>query len=151
MGKCAISCQNGVMTNPIETTDPLEVALFDKGVALRSQVLGARHVANNGGTDIEAATSLQRLMTEVGWGTIWPRGVLELKTRSLLTVAMLIALNRPHELRTHTKGALNNGSSPEELRESVIHAILYCGFPAAVDAMVIIDQVIAEYDPEHDK
>ncbi len=126
--------------------DDAEIALFDKGAALRSQVLGADHVARNGGTDIGAATELQRLMTEVGWGTIWPRGVLELKTRSLLTVAMLIALDRPHELTTHLRGALNNGASREEIRESVIHAIPYCGFPAAIDAMRTVDALFADLD-----
>jgi 4-carboxymuconolactone decarboxylase len=126
--------------------DETEIALFAKGAALRSQVLGADHVARNGGTDIDAATQLQRLMTEVGWGTFWPRGVLELKTRSLVTVAMLIALGRPHELKIHLRGSLNNGASREEVRELVIHAIPYCGFPAAIDAMRVVDVLFAELD-----
>ncbi len=126
--------------------DAAEIALFDKGATLRSQVLGADHVARNGGTDIADANQLHRLMTEIGWGTIWPRGVLELKTRSLITVAMLIALDRPHELKTHLRGALNNGASREEIRESVIHAIPYCGFPAAIDAMGVVDGLFAELD-----
>ena len=132
------------MTDAQNTTP--DTALFDAGAALRSQVLGADHVARNGGVDYSEATELQRLMTEVGWGTFWRRGVLELKTRSFITVGMLIALNRPRELRIHLKGALNNGASRDEIRESVIHAIPYCGFPAAIDAMHVVDDVFEELD-----
>lgn len=120
--------------------------LFDSGAQLRSHVLGADHVARNGGTDYDAATPLQRLMTEVGWGTFWPRGVLELRERSIVTVSMLIALNRPHELRTHLSGALNNGVTVDQLRELIIHAVPYCGFPAAIDAMGVFDALLADRD-----
>jgi 4-carboxymuconolactone decarboxylase len=118
--------------------------LFAKGAAFRASVLGQEHVARDGGFERGSATDMRRMMTQVGWGTIWPRGVLELKTRSLITVAMLIALDRPHELRTHLKGALNNGATPEELHETMLHAILYCGFPAAIDAERVLDDVLAE-------
>jgi 4-carboxymuconolactone decarboxylase len=128
--------------------DEAEAALFDRGAELRSQVLGLDHVARNGGTDILDANPLQRLMTEIGWGTIWRRGVLELKIRSLITVAMLIALDRPHELKIHLHGALNNGASREEVRETVIHAIAYCGFPAAIDAMRVVDGLFEELDAQ---
>jgi 4-carboxymuconolactone decarboxylase len=138
------------MTEP-QTFETSERELFAKGAELRSRVLGAKHVARNGGTEIDAATSLQRLMTEIGWGTIWQRGELELKTRSLITVAMLIALNRPHELRTHLQGAVNNGASLGELRELVIHTILYCGFPAAIDGMAVLDELIADLQTEKEK
>lgn len=121
-------------------------SLFDTGARLRSQVLGDEHVARNGGTDYDAATPLQRLMTEVGWGTFWTRGELELRERSIVTVSMLIALDRPHELRTHLSGALNNGVTVEQLRELVIHAVPYCGFPAAIDAMRVLDDLLADRD-----
>lgn len=123
-----------------------EASLFALGATVRSQVLGADHVARNGGTDLDAATPLQRLMTEIGWGTFWTRGVLELKERSFITVAMLIALNRPHELLTHLRGAVNNGASRDELRELVIHAVPYCGFPAAIDAFRVLDALFDELD-----
>ncbi len=117
---------------------------FRAGLQMRSQVVGAEHVAASGGTDPATASDLQRYVTEIGWGTIWRRGGLELKTRSFLTVAMLIALNRPHELRVHLRGAVNNGATEAELRELVLHAIPYCGFPAAIDAMRHVDELFAE-------
>jgi 4-carboxymuconolactone decarboxylase len=119
---------------------------FDVGARVRTQVLGAEHVARNGGTDREAATPLQQLMTEVGWGTFWTRGTLELRERSIVTVSMLIALNRPHELRTHLMGALNNGVTVDQARELIIHAVPYCGFPAAIDAMRVLDELLADQD-----
>ncbi len=129
-------------------TDPQDSfsddARFERGAALRGKVLGAEHLARNGAAAPTDATAMQRLITEIGWGTIWPRGVLELKTRSMITVAMLIALNRPHELATHLRGAVNNGATETEIRELVIHSILYCGFPAAIDAMGVVDEVLAE-------
>jgi len=115
--------------------------LFSKGVELRSRVLGQAHVAADGALDLDSATDLRQLMTTVGWGTIWQRDGFDLRTRSLVTVAMLIALNRPHELATHFRGALNNGATEPELRETVIQAILYCGFPAAIDADRVLDEV----------
>ncbi len=118
-------------------------ARFARGQALRSQVLGEEHVARSGASSLSDASTMQQLITQIGWGTIWPRGVLELKTRSMLTVAMLIALNRPHELRIHLRGAVNNGATEAELREAVVHAILYCGFPAAIDAMRHVDDLFA--------
>ncbi|MFI8595575.1 carboxymuconolactone decarboxylase family protein [Microbacterium sp. NPDC078428] len=117
---------------------------FARGVAMRTAVMGETHVVRSGGTDKDTATDLQRYVTEFGWGTIWQRGTLPLPVRSLLTVAMLIALGRPHELAGHLRGALNNGCTPEELRETVIHAIAYCGFPAAIDAMRILDGILAD-------
>lgn len=135
------------MPDDNDTTTPADDHFrYDSGARLRTRVLGAKHVARNGGADYEAATPLQRLMTEVGWGTFWPRGELELRERSLITVSMLIALNRPHELRTHLMGALNNGVSVEQLRELIIHAVPYCGFPAAIDAMRVFDELLADRD-----
>ena len=73
-------------------------------------------------------------MTEYCWGAVWGRPGLDLKTRSLLNLAMLTALNRPHELRLHARGALNNGCTREEIRETLLQAAVYCGVPAALDA-----------------
>lgn len=121
--------------------DTDDAARFIRGYGMRSQVLGAEHVARSGGANRDEANDIQRLITQIGWGTVWPRGVLEIKTRSMITVAMLIALNRPHELRVHLRGAVNNGATEEELREAVLHSILYCGFPAAIDAMRHVDEL----------
>ena len=85
-------------------------------------------------------------MTECAWGTVWQRPGLPRRDRSLMTVVMLVALNRPHELRLHLRGALNNGLSREEIREALLHAAVYCGMPAAVDAFRAAREVFAELD-----
>ncbi len=132
------------MSNQDQDFEADDAARFERGLGMRAQVLGAEHVARSGGSSLEEANALQRLVTQLGWGTVWTRGVIDLKTRSIATVSMLIALNRPHELAIHLRGARNNGATEEELREVVIHAIPYCGFPAAIDAMRVVDAVIAE-------
>ncbi len=119
-------------------------AAYERGRALRRAVMGDAHVSRSGGDERADASALQRYVTEFGWGTVWQRGVLPLPTRSLLTVVMLIALNRPHELAGHLSGALNNDCTEETLREAIIHAVPYCGFPAAIDAMRVFDRVLAE-------
>ena len=92
----------------------------------------------------EFSQPLQDLVTEFAWGTVWQREGLPRRDRSLMTVVMLVALNRPHELRLHLRGALNNGLSREELREALLHAAVYCGMPAAVDAFRAAREVFAE-------
>jgi 4-carboxymuconolactone decarboxylase len=121
-----------------------ERAAFELGLNMRKAVLGAKHVERQGGINRDEASALQQYVTQFGWGTLWQRGVLPLKVRSMATVSMLIALNRPHELTVHLKGALRNGCTEEELREVILHSIAYCGFPAAIDAMRLVDSVLAE-------
>jgi 4-carboxymuconolactone decarboxylase len=86
---------------------------------------------------------LQEFITRNAWGTVWCRDGLELKTRSLITVSMLTALGRAHELKGHLRGALNNGATPEEIREVLLHAAVYCGAPLAVDAFRVAQEVVA--------
>lgn len=119
-------------------------ATFEAGEAMRRRVLGDAYVDRNLGSGSEP-TDFQRLLTEFGWGTVWSRPQLEPRIRSMITVAMLIALNRPHELETHLRGALRNGVTELELREQIVHSILYCGFPAAVDATRVADRVFEAY------
>lgn len=119
-----------------------ETEAFERGREMRRAVLGDAHVARSGGGSREDANDLQRYVTQFGWGTIWQRGVLPLSTRSLVTVSMLLALNRPHEIEVHLSGALNNGCYEQEVREVILHGIAYCGFPAAIDAMRIFDRVL---------
>ena len=107
---------------------------FDAGLALRREVLGDDYVTRAMANADEFSQPLQELVTEFAWGTVWQREGLPRRDRSLMTVVMLVALNRPHELRLHLRGALNNGLSREELREALLHAAVYCGMPAAVDA-----------------
>ncbi len=119
---------------------------FDAGLALRREVLGEDYVARALANADEFSRPLQELVTEFAWGTVWQREGLPRRDRSLMTVVMLVALNRPHELRLHLRGALNNGLSREELREALLHAAVYCGMPAAVDAFRAAREVFAEID-----
>lgn len=106
---------------------------YDQGLATRRAVLGAEYVdrAIAGATDF--TRPLQEFVTAQCWGTVWNRPGLDRKTRSMLTLAMLAALNRPHEIKIHVRGAINNGVSPQEIAEILLHAGVYCGAPAAVD------------------
>jgi 4-carboxymuconolactone decarboxylase len=85
-------------------------------------------------------------LTEFGWGKVWTRPGLDLKTRSLLTLAMCIALNRPHEIRIHLRGAIRNGCTVVELRELLMHSFVYCGGPAAVDAFNVMRSALPEIE-----
>lgn len=102
---------------------------------MRSKTLGADYVAKAVADPNDFAAPLQDIVTSHAWGTVWTRTGLEPKLRSIATVSMLMALNRPNELKLHMRGALNNGVTAQELRELIIHASVYCGFPAAMDSM----------------
>ncbi len=117
---------------------------FEEGMKVRREVLGDAYVDRAVASTDDLSAPLQEIITEFAWGTVWRRGVLPRPTRSLLTVTALIALNRPHELRTHIRGALNNGVTREELRELIVHLVPYCGAPAALDAMRALRDVLAE-------
>jgi 4-carboxymuconolactone decarboxylase len=89
---------------------------------------------------------LQELVTEYCWGAVWGRDGLPKKTRSIINLAMLSALNRPHELKMHVKGALRNGVAREEIREVLLQVGIYCGVPAAVDSFRVAREAIAEFE-----
>jgi 4-carboxymuconolactone decarboxylase len=118
--------------------------LFDKGLAVRKEVLGADYVdaalANNAD---EFSQPLQQLVTEFCWGSVWTRKELPRKSRSMINLAMMAAMNRPHELKLHVRGALNNGLTKDEIREILLQVAVYCGFPAAIDAMRVAKEVFA--------
>ncbi len=116
--------------------------IYDKGLATRTAVLGADYVqgAMNRATDF--TRPLQELVIRNAWGNTWQRDGIDLKTRSIVTVSMLVALGRIHELKIHVRGALNNGVTKEELQEIFMHASVYCGFPAAVDAFRTAAEVV---------
>jgi 4-carboxymuconolactone decarboxylase len=117
---------------------------FDKGREIRSAVLGKEFVDNSFKTADEFNLPLQELVTEYCWGAIWGREELPRKTRSMLNLAMISALNRPHELKAHIKGALVNGVTPVEIREVLLQVAIYCGVPAAVDSFRIARETFAE-------
>jgi 4-carboxymuconolactone decarboxylase len=125
--------------------------LFDKGLEIRRAVLGPEYVDNAIKNADDFSRPLQELVTEYCWGAVWGREELPRKIRSMLNIAMITALNRPHEVRLHIRGALNNGVSREEIREVLLQTAIYCGVPAAVDSFRIAREVFAEVDREAEK
>lgn len=115
---------------------------FEQGLEIRRQVLGAAYVDNAIDNATDFTRPLQELVTTYCWGEVWGRDTLPLKTRSLINLAMITALNRPHELKLHVRGALNNGCSEEEIREVLLQTAIYCGVPAAIDAFRTAKEVI---------
>jgi len=104
------------------------------GDRVRRNVLGDAHVDRSRSKATEFTRPLQDLVTEYCWGTVWTRPGLELKTRSLLNIAMLTALGKPDELKLHVHGAVRNGCTVEEIQEVLMQAAIYCGVPAALEA-----------------
>jgi 4-carboxymuconolactone decarboxylase len=118
--------------------------MYDKGLAIRREVLGADYVDNAVKSADAFNAPLQDLVTEYCWGAVWGRPGLPKKTRSMLNLAMLTALNRPHELKLHVKGALKNGLTPAEISEVLLQTAIYCGVPAAVDAFRTAREALKE-------
>ena len=116
--------------------------LDSKGLATRRAVLGDAYVDAALAKATPFTEPLQELVTRHAWGNTWQRPNIDLRTRSIVTVSMLVALGRMHELKIHVRGALNNGVTKEELQEIFLHASVYCGFPAAVDAFRTAAEVI---------
>jgi 4-carboxymuconolactone decarboxylase len=119
---------------------------FDKGLATRRAVLGAEYVDNSLKNADDFNMPMQELVTEYCWNEIWNRPGLDRRTRSFLNLAMLIALNRPHELKLHVRGAINNGLTKEEIREVFLQAAIYCGVPAAIDAFRTAKEVFKDME-----
>lgn len=112
----------------------MDKEIYARGLEIRKSVLGAEFVENSINNADGFNRPMQELVTEYCWGAVWGRDGLEKKTRSMLNLAMISALNRPHELKMHIKGALRNGVSKEEICEVFLQVAIYCGVPAAVDA-----------------
>ena len=119
---------------------------YERGMQTRREVLGSAHVDRSLATADELTSPLQDLVVEYGWGAIWTRDGLDRRTRSLINIGMLTALNRPHELQVHLKGAVNNGCTREEIVEAVLQTAVYCGMPAALDTMRHVKAVFDELD-----
>ena len=108
--------------------------LFDQGLKTRREVLGADYVDAAIANADDFNRPLQDMVTQYAWGDVWTRPGLSRRDRSLLNLAMLTALNRPHELKLHVRGALTNGVSKDEIREVFLQTAIYCGVPAAIDS-----------------
>ena len=128
--------------------DTKEGSLFQAGLEVRKAVLGKEFVENAIKNADDFSRPLQELVTEYCWGAVWTREGLSRKTRSMLNLAMLTALNRPHELKLHVKGAIRNGVTKEEICEVLLQTAIYCGVPAGVDAFRSAREVFAELAKE---
>ena len=118
--------------------------LFDQGLATRREVLGAEYVDASIRNADDFNMPMQELVTQYCWGDVWNRPGLDRRTRSLLNLAMITALNRPHELKLHVRGAINNGLTKEEIREVFLQAAIYCGVPAAIDSFRVARETFKE-------
>ncbi len=118
--------------------------LYDKGLQTRREVLGAEHVDASIRSADDFSMAMQELVTQYCWGDVWNRPGLDRRTRSLLNLAMITALNRPHELKLHVRGAVNNGVTKDEIKEVFLQAAVYCGVPAAIDSFRSAREVFKE-------
>jgi len=118
--------------------------LFDRGLALRREVLGPQYVDASLKTANDFMMAFQHITTEWCWGYAWDRPGLDRKTRSMINLAMLTALNRAPEIKLHVRGAVNNGVTVDEIKEVLLHATVYCGIPAGLDAFKAANEVLKE-------
>jgi 4-carboxymuconolactone decarboxylase len=118
--------------------------LFEAGLKVRREVLGAEYVDASIAQADDFSRPLQELVTEYCWGSVWTRPGLNRKTRSLINLAMLTALNRPHEVELHLRGALNNGCTKQEIMEVLLQTAIYCGVPAAMDSFGLARKFFSE-------
>jgi 4-carboxymuconolactone decarboxylase len=117
---------------------------FDKGLKTRREVLGAEYVDASIANADDFNRPMQELVTEYCWNEIWNRPGLDRKTRSIMNLCMITALNRPHELKLHVRGAINNGLTKDEIKEVFLQAAIYCGVPAAIDSFRNAREVLVE-------
>jgi 4-carboxymuconolactone decarboxylase len=126
----------------------MDKAMHDKGLAVRRAVLGDAYVNNAMKSVDDFNQPMQDLLNEYCWGAVWGREGLPRKTRSMLNLAMISILNRPHELRAHLRGALNNGLTKAEISEIFLQVAIYAGVPAAVDAFRVAREFFAEIEKQ---
>jgi 4-carboxymuconolactone decarboxylase len=132
---------------PSITQEPvMNKELFDKGLATRRAVLGKEYVDRSIANADDFTMPMQEMVTQYAWGDIWNRPGLDRRLRSFINLGMLTALNRPHELKLHIKGAINNGLTREEIREVFMQSAIYCGFPAALDSLRVAKDVFTEME-----
>lgn len=117
---------------------------FDKGLTVRREVLGSEYVDASIAGANDFTRPMQELVTEYCWGEVWTQPDLPRRTRSLINIAMISALNRPHELKLHVRGALRNGCTMEEIRAVLLQVAIYCGVPAAIDSFRVASAVLKE-------
>jgi 4-carboxymuconolactone decarboxylase len=128
-------------------TDPR----FEQGMQVRREVLGAAHVEHSMANVSEFSRPVQEYVTRACWGDVWARPGLDRRTRSLLNLVMLTALNRSHELAVHVRGAITNGATVEEIQETLLHATVYCGAPAGLEAFRVAERVLDEIAQDQER
>lgn len=126
------------------TTDGTHGESYQRGIAIRKEVLGDAHVQRSLDAVSEFSRPIQELVTEYCWGEVWSRDGIDRQTRSMLNLAMLTALNRSHELGVHVRGAINNGVTPAQIQEVLIQAAVYVGVPAALESFRVAERVLKE-------
>ena len=124
-----------------------DTTTYERGLEVRRDVLGADHVDRSLQNASEFTRPMQELVTEYCWGAVWSRDGLDRRTRSLLNLAMLTALNRGHELAVHVRGAITNGCTKDEIRETLLQAAVYCGMPAGLESFRVAERVLEEDMP----
>ena len=117
---------------------------YEQGLGVRREVLGDAHVDRSLDNASDFTEPIQKLVTEYCWGTVWSRPGLDRRTRSLVNLSMLTALNRQHELSLHVRGAVNNGCNREEILEVLLQTAIYCGVPASLESFRVAEEVLAE-------
>lgn len=122
--------------------------LYERGLEIRKAVLSPAYVETSIANADELARPLQELVTTFCWGAVWGREGLDRRSRSLVNLGMIAALGRMHELRLHVGGALRNGVTREEIQEVILQIAVYCGFPAAIDALRTVREAIAAFDED---
>ncbi|WP_225437545.1 MULTISPECIES: 4-carboxymuconolactone decarboxylase [Arthrobacter] len=129
-------------------SDTMNQELFDKGLATRREVLGDEYVQRSLDSADEFSMPMQELVTQYCWGDVWNRPGLEHAQRSLINLAMISALNRPHELKVHIRGAIRNGVTREQIKEVFLQVAVYCGAPAALESFRLAREVFKEMEAE---
>jgi 4-carboxymuconolactone decarboxylase len=119
-------------------------AKYDAGLKVRKAVLGPDYVDRSIQNATPFTKPMQELVTEYCWGTVWTRDGIDRKTRSVINLAMLTALNRPHELKLHVRAAITNGLTKDEIGEALLQAAVYCGVPAGIDAFRVAREAFKE-------
>jgi len=130
-------------TTPLSTAQATSPDAYALGLATRTQVMGEAFVTAALANATPFTQPIQEHITRAAWGDVWQRPGLDLKTRSLITVAMLTALGKQNELKGHVRGALNNGATEQEIQEVLLHAAVYCGVPTAVEAFRTANEVVS--------
>jgi 4-carboxymuconolactone decarboxylase len=139
----------GALRGPQKGKEMMSQEVFDLGLSIRKKVVGEKYVNQSMDTADDFNRDFQHLVTEYCWGAVWGREGIDHKTRSMINLAMISALNRPHELKLHVMGALRNGVTPEEIREVLMQVAIYAGVPAGVDGFRIAREAIEQFQKEN--